>query len=117
MATLAKSIFEFSDKEKYTCLTILFDMIVWYQNKTGKYPDSSIPMFTEIESSAFYLIKMAEDNNLNMDDVLNHTAENGKTLFWKAAYYSEALASELLKRNVVVTTVDNLFRIPEFRVS
>ena len=117
MTTLAKSIFEFANKDKYNCLMILFDMMAGYKSKTGKLPDSTMPMFTEIETSAFHLIKMAEDNNLNMDDVLNHTADNGRTLFYQAAVFSESVAIELLKRNVVVTKVDNLFSIPSFRVS
>ena len=96
---------------------ILFDMMVKYYIQTLKFPDSNLPMFDEIESSAFYLIKIAEDNNLKMDDILNRTADNGKTLFCLAAFYSELLASELLKKNVVLTTVDNLFQIPDFRVS
>ena len=96
---------------------ILFDMMSWYQIKTGKYPDSSMPMFVEIEATALYLIKMAEDNNIDLDRILNSTSGNGKTVFWLAAYNSESLARELLKRKVVVKTVDNLFRIPIFRVS
>ena len=116
-ATLAKSIFELVNNEGYTCLLVLFNMMAGYHNQTGKLPDSNLPMFTEIESTTFYLIKMAEDNNLKMDNILNWTTNNGKTLFWLAALFSESLASELLKKNVVVTTVDNLFRIPSFRVS
>ena len=115
--TLAKSIFEFSNKQTYTCLLTLFNMSTKYLNRTGKFPDSEMPMFNETELTAFFLIKMAEDNNLNMVDILNWTADNGKTLFSFAARYYESLAKELLKKNVVVTTVDNLFRIPSFRVS
>ena len=88
-----------------------------YMNDTIKFPDSSMPMFVEIESTARYLIKMAEDNNLNMDVILNHTTDNGQTLFLKAAAYTESLASELIKKNVVVTTVNYLFEIPSFGVS
>ena len=116
-AKLAKSILEFANNVGFSCLVILFDMMTGYHNQTGKYPDSNLPMFGEIESTAFFLIQMAEDNNLKMDDILNRTADNGKTLFCLAAFYSELLASELLKKNVVVTTVDNLFQIPDFRVS
>ena len=66
MTTLAKSIFEFASKDNYTCLMILFDMMSIYRNKIGIAPDSNLPMFDEIESSAFYLIKMAEEKKLNM---------------------------------------------------
>ena len=116
-ATLAKSIFEFTVNEGYSCLLVLFDMMIKYHNQTSKLPDSNLPMFDEIESTVFYLIKMAEDNNLKMDEILNRTTNNGTTLFFQAALYSESLASELLKKNVVVTTVDNLFQTPSFRVS
>ena len=96
---------------------ILFDMMVKYYIQTLKFPDSNLPMFDEIESAAIYLIKMAEDNNIDMDDILNWTTKSGITLFRLAALFSESLASELLKKNVVLTTVDNLFAIPPFRVS
>ena len=121
MAKLAKSIFELVNKNGNSCLLIVFDMMSWYRNQTDKrdkYPDSRMPMFTEIESTVRYLLKLAEDNNLNMDKIINWTGDDGRTLFSNAACYSESLASELLKKNVVVvTTVDNLFRIPRFRVS
>ena len=117
MATLTKSILQFADKERYTCLMTLFEMMLYYNNKTGKYPDSTMPMFLEIETTALHLIKMAEDNQLNMDNILNWTADNGITLFWLAACYSESLASELLKKNVVITTVNNSFQVPTFKVS
>ena len=118
MTTLAKSIFEFVDKENFNCLMSLFAMMGWYKIKTGKNPDSSMPMFGEIEATAFYLIKMAENNEPDIDRILNWTAANGTTLFFKVAFYSESIASELLKKDfVVVTTVDNLFQIPPFRVS
>ena len=76
-----------------------------------------MPMFNEIESTIFYLIRLAEDNKLNMDKILNSMTENGKTLFWYAANNSESLALELLKRNVDVKTVDHLFKTPSFYVS
>ena len=118
MATLAKSIFEFVDEDGYNCLLIVFDMMHRYKNRTRKYPDSSMPMFTEIESTVRYLLKLAEDNNLDMDKIINWTGLNGDTLFANAACYSESLANELLKKKVVVvTTVDNRFMIPTFAVS
>ena len=92
-------------------------MMTRYMNRVA-YPDSSMPMFTEIESTVRYLLKLAEDNNLDMDKIINWTGNDGDTLFSNAACYSESLVSELLKTNfVVVTTVDNLFTIPSFRVS
>ena len=117
MVELLESIFRYTDEEGHTCLLILFQLAEGYLNQTDYYPDSAIPLWNEIESSAFYLIKLAEDNNLNMVHILNQTADDGRTFFWQAALFSETLASELLKKNVVVTTVDSTFLIPEFRVS
>ena len=117
MQTLAKSIFELANIERFNCLLILFDMMSRHKIKTGKYPHSSMPMFNEIESTTLYLMKVAEDNKLNMDNILNWTADNGTTLLWLTSMYSESLASKLMEMNVTVTTVDSLFQIPTFRVS
>ena len=117
MVELIDSILRYTDEEGNTSLLILFELALGYKIQTGKFPDSAMPMMIEIESSAFFLLKLAEDNNLNMDHILNRTADNGMTLFRKAASFSETLASALLKKNVVVTTVDYMFQIPVFRVS
>ena len=92
-------------------------MMTGYQSETGKFPDSSMPMFNEIESTFFYLIKVAEDNKLNMNKILNYVTESGRTLFAHAAKFSESLALELLTRNVDVKTVDQMFQTPVFKVS
>ena len=115
--SLIKTIFTYVSKDKYNCMVILFQMMVFYYNKTGSCPDPSMPIFNEIEEVAFYLIKLAEDNALNMDIILNWTTNDGQTLFSRASSYCESLAIELLKRNVIVTTVDDLFLTPSFRVS
>ena len=117
MSTLLKSIFNYKDKNGINCLIISFDMMIWYHHETGNVPDSSMPLFNEIETTILYLIKLAEDNKLNMDKILNSVTANGKTLFMNAALYSESLALELLKRNVDVKTVDDSFQTPSFRVS
>ena len=117
MKKLVKSIFQFVNRNGQTCLMILFDMMLRYRNKTRKYPDSTMPMFVRIESTALYLIKMAEKQKLNMDRILNWTANDGMTLFSYAAFFSETLSSQLLGRNIIVTTVDHSFQIPSFRVS
>ena len=114
---LVESIFDYKSKDGYNCMIVSFDMMARYTNETGNLPDSSMPMFNEIESTLFYLIKLADDNKLNMDKILNWTGDNGRTLFSNAAFYSESLATELLKRNVDVKTVDDLFQTPSFRVS
>ena len=117
MQKLAESIFSYKDKNGANCLIFSFDMIAKYQNETRSLPDSSMPMFNEIESTIFYLIKLADDNNLNLDKILNSLTEDGVTLFWNATLYSESLALELLSRNVDVKIVNHLFQTTSFRVS
>ena len=117
MPKLVESIFDYKNKNGSNCMLISFEMMNRYNIETGNFSDSSMPMFNEIESTLFYLIKLAEDNKLNMDKILNWTANDGETLFKSAAWYSESLATELLKRNVDVKTVDNLFQTPSFEVS
>ena len=98
-------------------MIISFDMMAKYQIETGNLPDSSMKMFNKIESTICYLIKLVENNKLNLNKILNWVAEDGMTLFFRATVYSESLAIELLKRNVDVKIVDNLFQTLSFRVS
>ena len=84
MTELVKTVLDYN-VNGYTCLLVLFDMMIGYNNQTGNLPGSSLPMFIEIESTAFYLIKLAEDNKLPMDVILNWTADHGLTLFQSAA--------------------------------
>ena len=94
-----------------------FDTMGGYMAETGNEPDSSMPLFNEIESTIFYLIKLTDDNKLNVRNVLNWVTDDGSTLFARAAVFSESLALELLSRNVDVKTVDHLFQTVPFKVS
>ena len=117
MPKLIESIFNYKNENGTDCLIISFDMMAKYYNETGNFPDSSLLMFNEIESTILCLIKRAEDNKLNMDEILNLVTENGKTLFHHATIFSESLALELLTSNVDVKTIDDLFQTPSFEVS
>ena len=117
ISELVESIFDFKNEYGYNCMIVSFNMMEWHKNETGNVPDSSLEMFNEIESTVLYFIKLAVDNNLNLDKILNWVTENGETLFFRASFYSESLALELLSRNVDVKTVDNLFITPLFQVS
>ena len=44
----------------YTCLLVVFLDDVMLPKKTNKYPDSSMPMFAEIESTVRYLLKIGQ---------------------------------------------------------
>ena len=97
---------------------IAFDMMTQYKNRNNEnFPSASTGLFSEIEATIEYLIRLGDQYNLNMDEILNHKAKDGKTLFYKAAIYSEKLAKILIQRNVKVNTVDDKFMIPIFRVS
>ena len=117
MRKLVESIFDYKNNTGSNCMLISFQMMVKYCNETRKYPDSSMPMFNEIESSILYLIELAENNKLEMDKIVNFTSNIGDTLFQNATFYSESLAIELLNRNVDVRTLDYYFQIPTFKVS
>ena len=92
-------------------------MSAYKHHNNDNYPDASTGLFSEIEATVEYLIRLGDQYNLNMDEILNHKAKNGTTLFYMAAYYSEKLAKILIQRNVKVNTVDSRFMIPTFRVS
>ena len=94
-----------------------FDLMSWYKIKTKNFPDASVGLFNEKEATIEYLIRLGDQHNLNMGEMLNHKGRNGTTLFDQAAYFSKNLAKMLLQRNVKVNTVDHKFMIPIFRVS
>ena len=81
------------------------------------FPSASTGLFREIEATIGYLIRLGDQYNLNMDEILNHKTKNGTTLFYKAAYYSEKIGKILIQRNVKVNTVDHKFMTTSFRVS
>ena len=116
MTELVETIFDYKSKNGYNCMMSPFEMIGYYHNETGNVPDSSMEMFNEIESTILYLIKLAEDNKLNLENIINWVTEDGQTLFWRASLNSESLALELLSRNVDVKTVDSLFQTVSFKV-
>ena len=78
--------------------------------------NSSIEMFNAIESLLIYFLQLAEQNNLDMDQVINIRREGGDSLFQIACLLSEKVSIELIKRNVKVNTIDNIFNTPLFMV-
>ena len=92
--------------------------MVMYKQRYKDFPDSSTGLFCEIESTVEYLIQLVDQHKLNMTQILNHKAMDGRTLFWVAADFSEKVANMLIQKNEVkVNTVDDKFMIPPFRVS
>ena len=87
-----------------------------YLAETKKCPDSSIGLYNEIESLIVYLLRLAEENNVGLDRVINFTNEGGQSLFHLATLFSENISSELIKRNVRVNKIDNRFSTPWFIV-
>ena len=115
MEQLVQSIFSY-EYAGMNCLSAAFSTMRAYSDQTGEYPDSSIALFNEIESSFIYLLQLAEQYNIDMDRVINHTDEAGQSLLYPASVYSENISFELLKRNVKVNRIDNQFKTPLFIV-
>ena len=111
---VAKSVLKFQNRNGNSCLTVCFDIATEYRNRTDEYPSG--PMLREIEQSCFYLIDLIKCFNLDMKNILNHTAKNGNTLFFYASIFSETVTRKLLEENVQVNSVDSLFITPFFRV-
>ena len=99
----------------FNCLTTIFHMASWYRIKNnGEYPSG--PMLVDIEESCLYLIQLAKSVKLDLDKVLNHTTKNGDTLFFAASIYSEKITTQLLRENVQVNSITDIFLTPFFRV-
>ena len=89
-------------------------MATVYSNKTKAVATG--PMLREIEESCAYLIDLAKSFNLDLKNILNHTSKNGETLFSKASIYSETITRRLLDENVHVSSINDMFVTPYFRV-
>ena len=73
-------------------------------------------MLRETEESCLYLIQLAKKFNLDLDKILNHTTNDGTTLFFNASMFSEEITKFLLDQNVKVNSIDHKFSTPSFRV-
>ena len=91
-------------------------MMRFYYKKNKQLADSSIVMFNEIESLFIYLIQLAERNNIDMNRIINFTADSGMSLFYRVTVFSEKISIELIKRNVKVNRINKNFMTPLFRV-
>ena len=115
MKTLIQSILKFK-VEGSNCLHALFGATKSYLEENHHFADSSIEMFTEIESLFIHLLQLAEQNNLDMDNIINYADDSGDSLFRLAATYSEKISLELISRKVKVNRIDNEFVTPSFKV-
>ena len=112
-AVVAKSVLEFEDHTGYNCLISLFNMAAHYRNITYDFPPDS--KLHQIEEICFYLIGLGKSHNVDMKKILNHTANEGTTLFSYAASFSERLTKYLIEE-VKVNSIDFHFFTPIFRV-
>ena len=101
-------VLEFHDNKGFNPLICLSNMATQYTNATKKYPSSS--MVQGIEESF-----LAKSNNLDLVKILNQTTKDGETLFYKASF-SESITWFLLRENVKVNSVNDVFQTPNFRV-
>ena len=109
------SVFNLQDHEGFNCLTVLFQMATKYRIKNNfEYPFGQ--MLDDIEESCLYLIQLAKSVKLDLDKILNHTTKNGDTLVLSASIFSERIMQQLLKENVRVNSINDVFLTPFFRV-
>ena len=86
----------------------------WYSNENEI--DHNLPMVGHLESTFIYLLKLAEDNNLDMAKLINFSNEVGMSIFHRAAKWSISCTSELLKRNVNVNRITENFETAQLKV-
>ena len=113
---VVKGIFGFQDHEGDNCLTVLFQMAVWYKLKNNAVFPSG-PMLCDIEDTCLFLIQKAKSYKLDLAKILNHTTKHGNTLFSDASAYSETITKYLLaEKDVRVNSIDDKFLTPFTRV-
>ena len=118
---VVQSVIEFHSHQGFNCLTVIFSMANAYRNENNEYPSG--PMLIEIEESCLFLIQLAKSAKLDLEKILNHTAESGHTLFFLASIFSETITEQLLsetndhgKMIVRVNSINDLFASSYFRV-
>ena len=91
-------------------------MAAQYRNRNNN-ENPSGPMLRDIEKSVLFLIKLAKDSELDLDEILNHTTKDGTTLLFAASVYSETITKHLLTGKYVrVNSIDLGFVTPFFKV-
>ena len=113
---IIQSIFEY-DHNGGNCLFAAFGMMRDYLAETKQCPNSSIDMYNEIESLIIYFLRLAEQYNVDLEQVINYTNEGGQSIFHLAILFTEKVSSELIRRNVKVNKIDNRFSTPYFMVN
>ena len=74
-------------------------------------------MVREMENSFWYLFNWGVSNDVDMMQVINTPAKNGRTLFDFVASFSSGLSRALIEIGVKVHTINDQFKIPLFAVS
>ena len=69
-----------------------------------------------LESTFLHLIKLAEDNNVDMSSLINFSNEVGVSIFHRATRWSLNLTIELLRLNVNVNRISERFETPLMKV-
>ena len=116
---------KFKDENNNNCLIATLKMISYCflsessaLNSTFTSNSSSDEnLFRKMEETIIFLIEDCEKHGLSTDSILNHQNEIGETLFYYASMYSEKVSLFLLKRNVKINTVNQMFMTPSFRVN
>ena len=113
---VVESVLKFQSQNGLNCLIGLFQMATEYRiENNSEYPSG--PMLSDIEGTCLFLVQKAKDFKLDLDKILNHTTEYGRTLFSQASIYSETITKHLLTGKYVrVNSIDLGFVTPYFRV-
>ena len=118
MEQLVNDVLEYRNNNGFNCLLISTDLIVKYNNATGKYPNDTNEIKRQSEEVILYLIDLGFKHNVDMVKVLNATTNIGKTLFFGMTLYNyEKVAVLLIDNDVRVNSIDQYFQTPSFEVS
>ena len=112
---LISSIFEYENYTGHNCLLVALNFVMKCNDGNVLYPES--PVIKDTEATVRHLIRLGDDKNLKMMDILNHTRKDGVTLFHLSSVFIPSLANTLLERKVNVKTVDRIFITLSFKVS
>ena len=98
----------------YNCLIACFQSLL--PNKDNQ-ADIGSWVQTEVENTLKFLLEKGDELKYDMENIVNHTVDNGQTLFQISTNHSEKIANYLISKKIVkMNSITSTFDSVSFKV-